>query len=448
MTRQRIDRGLYKNTWANTDGEKCVSYYIDVTVAGERVQRKIPGPSRGPNVVTRRSAVNHLAKIRTEMAEKARHPDFFNWKKNLFQPPDDERESILFDDFVEIYLDQLTGKPRFIMERRRRVQALLYGPYNRPRTDRFRGRNGGKKGSDWQGFRGLQLHEVTPARVREMLTILQQENASNASLRNYKSAVSQIFELALMDGQVFPGKEFITANPVKASGIPNYKVPPRTVSWLKPKEWRDLVAACVEPPDSCRDPQHLSVLVEMFCLTGCRKSELTELPWSEVFKPTKRYSHGYIKIPASRRKNKIDLTVKLSPRMAEILERQERLYGREDPVFRGKNGEAYGESTYRKRLEKAVGEAGLSQEDNPGIERLESITTRTFRNTMATNAARAGVPPIQIQAMGGWENLEMVWRYVKAAEEDEVAEGRDQYYSYIITEQDQAAKAVEAADSP
>ncbi len=110
-----------------------------------------------------------------------------------------------------------------------------------------------------------------------------------------------------------------------------------------------------------------------------------------------------LKIPASRRKNKTDLTVKLSPRMSEILGRQERLYGRENPVFRGKNGEAYGEFTYRKRLEKAVVDAGLSREDNPGMERLESITTRTFRNTMATNAARAGIPPIQIQAMGGWK---------------------------------------------
>ncbi len=67
---------------------------------------------------------------------------------------------------------------------------------------------------------------------------------------------------------------------------------------------------------------------------------------------------------------------------------------------------------------------------------------------MATNAARAGVPPIQIQAMGGWENLEMVWRYVKAAEEDEVAEGRDQFYKYIEANQNKAAKVVEAADSP
>ena len=315
------------------------------------------------------------------------------------------------------------------------------------RTERSRGGNGGKKGSNWKGFKSLQLHEVTPARVREMLTIFNQEGASNASLRNYKAALSRIFELALVEGQDFPGKEYITTNPVKASGIPNYKVPPRTVSWLKPAEWKRLVEVCVESPDSCRDPLHLSILVEMFCLTGCRKSELTELPWCEVYKPTKRYPHGYIKIPASRWKNKVDLTVKLSPRMGEILERQERLYGREDPVFRGKNGEAYGESTYRKRLEKAVVDAGLSQKDNPGLERLQRITARTFRNTMATNAAAAGVLPIQIQAMGGWEHLEMVWRYVKAADEDEVAEGRDQFYSYIEAKQNQPAEVLEASES-
>lgn len=42
----------------------------------------------------------------------------------------------------------------------------------------------------------------------------------------------------------------------------------------------------------------------------------------------------------------------------------------------------------------------------------------------------------------------MVWRYIKAAEEDEVAEGRDHYYEYIAAKQKKAAKVVEAADSP
>ncbi len=66
---------------------------------------------------------------------------------------------------------------------------------------------------------------------------------------------------------------------------------------------------------------------------------------------------------------------------------------------------------------------------------------------MATNAAIAGVLPIQVQAMGGWENIEMVYRYVKEADEDKVAAGRDQYYEYIAAKQKKAAKVVEAADS-
>ncbi len=448
MARQRVERCIYRNEWTDEAGSKCVSWYIDVSVVGERIQRKVPGPSSGSSAVTRRGAVTYLAKIRTEMAEKVKHPDYFGWKKNLFQPPDDERISIPFKDFVEVYVDQLTGKPGFIEARRRRVQALLYGPHNRPHAERSRDGNGGKRGSAWKGFREYQLHEITPAMVREMLTIFKQEGASNSTLRNYKSALSQVFELALVDGQEFIGKEFITSNPTKATGIPSYQVPPKTVTWLKPEEWKCLAEACGEAPDSCKDPHHLSILIEFFCLTGCRRSELTELLWSEVYKSTKRYPHGYIKIPGGRRKWDIDLIVKLSPRMAEILKRQEDLFGRVDPVFRDKNGVAYGESTYRNRLKKAVVDAGLSQEDNPGVERLENITTRAFRNTMATNAARAGVPPIQIQAMGGWENLEMVWRYIKAAEEDEVAEGRDQYYSYIDAKQNQAAEVVEAADSP
>jgi len=45
------------------------------------------------------------------------------------------------------------------------------------------------------------------------------------------------------------------------------------------------------------------------------------------------------------------------------------------------------------------------------------------------------------------ENLEMVWRYIKAADEDEVAEGRDQFYAYIEAEQGQAAKVLKASDS-
>ena len=89
----------------------------------------------------------------------------------------------------------------------------------------------------------------------------------------------------------------------------------------------------------------------------------------------------------------------------------------------------------------------MSPKDNPGVERLERITTRTFRNTMATNAARAGVLPIQIQSMGGWENMEMVWRYIKAADDDEVAEGRDHFYEYIVAKQNKSEKVVEAADS-
>lgn len=38
--------------------------------------------------------------------------------------------------------------------------------------------------------------------------------------------------------------------------------------------------------------------------------------------------------------------------------------------------------------------------------------------------------------------------YIKAAEEDDVAEGRINYYAYIETQQNQPAKILKATDSP
>ena len=125
---------------------------------------------------------------------------------------------------------------------------------------------------------------------------------------------------------------------------------------------------------ACRDDE-FGKIVKLLMLTGCRRSEIGGLRWSEI-----DLDQGTLTIPASRSKNHRALTLPLTPMMVEIIESVPRCIDR-DPLF-GERAEGF-TSFQHSRLD-----------DGCKAWRLHDL-----RRSVATHMAEIGVQPHIIETI-------------------------------------------------
>jgi integrase len=131
--------------------------------------------------------------------------------------------------------------------------------------------------------------------------------------------------------------------------------------------------------NACRD-DNFSRIVKLLLLTGCRRTEIGQLKWSEV-----DLDAGVMTIPGSRTKNHRTLTLILSKPAIELLRTQPRNH--QDYVFVGARGGiiAGAWSAWTREFKARI----IKAEGKP----LAPWVLHDFRRTMRTNLGKLGVPP-------------------------------------------------------
>jgi integrase len=119
-------------------------------------------------------------------------------------------------------------------------------------------------------------------------------------------------------------------------------------------------------------------IVKLLMLTGCRRSEIGELKWSEI-----NFDHGTITIPGARTKNGNELTLTLPDVALDLLRATPRRDGN-DNVFGGGAGGFTIWSHAVKGLNARIAAAGKS---------LSPWTLHDLRRSTATGMAEIGIQP-------------------------------------------------------
>jgi integrase len=198
----------------------------------------------------------------------------------------------------------------------------------------------------------------------------------------------------------------VDSNPVAGSNNPAAGLPSRD-RVLSPEEIRIIWNACADD-----DPGRI---VKLLLLTGCRRDEISRLPWTEV-----DFDRGAITIAAARSKNHRAHTVTLSEPALEILRAVPRRPGT-DFVFcgeRGFSGWSHATKALRARMESPV-----------------SVKLHDLRRSAATGMAELGVLPHVIEAVlnhSSGSKAGVAGIYNRARYESEVAAALARWADHVL----------------
>jgi len=216
------------------------------------------------------------------------------------------------------------------------------------------------------------LSEVDRDMIERLIKARKADDVSNASVNRTLQVVRVILRRAVTDWDWLD-------KPPKFRWLPE---PKQRVRYLIQQEADKLVAAL---------PPHLADMARFSLETGLRMSNVTGLKWSWV-----DLSRRHINIPAEVMKARKPLAVPLSVAAVEVVRAQI-----------GKNLE-YVFSYLGKPVKRANQRAWRNVLAEVGI---KDFHWHDLRHTWASWHVQAGTPLYVLQALGGWESVEMVQKY-------------------------------------
>jgi integrase len=212
----------------------------------------------------------------------------------------------------------------------------------------------------WKPLRKRPIEAITRADVAARLTEIAKANGRVSAARA-RTALSALYGWAMREG-------LCEANPVVATNNPGDGIPSRG-RVLSDRELRAVWCACQD--------DDFGRIVKLLVLTGCRRSEIGSLRWSEIDLDT-----GRLVVPGARVKNHRTLELPLPPAAIEILQSVPRRPG---CVF-GRRATGFGSWSYATRaLQLRIAEA----EGSP----LAPFVLHDLRRTTRTGLGRLGVRP-------------------------------------------------------
>jgi len=173
----------------------------------------------------------------------------------------------------------------------------------------------------------------------------------------------------------------------KVPKVKRLKVPSRRIKWLTQEQARNLLSVL---------PRHLSEMAYFSLETGLRRRNVTQLKWSQI-----DLSRKIAWIHPDEAKARKAIPVPLSDTAVAVLQRQQDVRRNPDCtdyvfVYQGKSIT----QTSTKAWKKALAKVGI-----------EDFRWHDLRHTWASWHAQRGTPLHVLQALGGWETIEMVQRY-------------------------------------
>ena len=261
-------------------------------------------------------------------------------------------EEIYFEDFLEIYFDQIeeTHAPDTVKDYRWKARKFL------------------------KAFKGRHMDEILSQDVERFLNSLR--GLVPATLNRYRSALSSIFKKALAQG-------FASRNPV--AGIRLHREKKRPIPYLSLEEQDELVEAC---------PEELRVYVRLAMETGLRRGELFRLEWRDV-------DLDRSVLTARETKGKAPRDVPITPFAGAVL--AELWAGRTVPL-KGPDRVLAWARVLRRQHYAAFHTAAA-------VIGHRDLRPHDLRHVFGCTAARAGVPLPDLQKIMGHATLAMTMRY-------------------------------------
>ncbi len=219
---------------------------------------------------------------------------------------------------------------------------------------------------------GKYLDDINRTLIDRITSIRKKEGVSNATVNRCMGLVSRILHRAALDW------EWVD-KPVKVRKLPEPKV---RVRFLKPDEATKLLSEL---------PSHLAVMVKFSLATGLRKSNVTDLLWSQVDLARKTAW-----IHADQAKNGKPIAVPLNNDAIESL-RGER-FKHQKYVFTYQNNP----------IKKVNGKAWRAALLRAGI---TNFRWHDLRHTWASWHVQQGTPLAVLKELGGWSDIKMVMKY-------------------------------------
>jgi integrase/recombinase XerD len=236
----------------------------------------------------------------------------------------------------------------------------------------------------WLAGLGVQSAEETSARhVRAYLAELAGAGKSDGTLADHARGIRVMVRF-------WYAEKYLSA-PITFQ-IP--KVAKKRLPSLDADNLAAVLAACDNPRDKA--------LVMLMADSGLRRSEVIALNWGDV-----DIQSGLVRVIRGKGGKARSAVIGAASRRA-LLAYRRTITSTDDkaPIFQTRQGTRF--------TAKGFGQVFCKLRDKSGV----NVTPHAMRRTFAILSLRAGMDPLHLQALGGWESLQMVEHYAQLVEDD------------------------------
>lgn len=232
--------------------------------------------------------------------------------------------------------------------------------------------------------------KITKVDVTEFLTACARRGLSGVSRARKLAAIREYYRY-LVD------HEIIAKSPT--TGVETPKKEQNIRKHLAPHEYNTVLSVA---GGNTRD----YAIFQVFLQTGLRVSELCALRLDDIELSAKPYPVLHVRLGKGMRARTIELEKKAAQAIKNYLAM--RAESNSDALFLNNHGEPIGERGVRKMVAKYIRQAGISKRVSP----------HGLRHTFATEKARKGVSPYQLQEWLGHARLDTTQIYVHLAKQN------------------------------
>lgn len=218
------------------------------------------------------------------------------------------------------------------------------------------------------------LSKVTQDRIIELIEKKHEAGSAAATCNRYLAALKACLRLVAIKHKWMDVNKLPVFFP--------YEEPKGRVRWLSAADMGRFLEAC---------PDHIKPVALFALATGLRRSNVTQLRWSQI-----DMQRQCLYIDGDEMKAGQDLGVPLSAEAMAVLSQQIGKHKQYVFTYRGKPFKVIGYDTWNQIKEKAG---------------LDDFRWHDLRHCWATMMVRGGVPLYVIQMLGAWKSEKMVLRY-------------------------------------
>lgn len=221
-------------------------------------------------------------------------------------------------------------------------------------------------------FQNLCLKDITKDRIREVILAKEKDNVKPSTINRYLSLIRAVLNKAYKEWDWLASVPYIKSRPENNERI----------RWITQSEANRLLQEL---------PDHLCLLAEFSLQTGARRSNALNVRWTDIDLNRRIWT-----IQADDSKNGYIHTVPLNNKAIEVLRKcynrhKEFVFVYEGNPIRECNTEAF---------KKALIRAGIVD-----------FTWHDLRHTWASWHVQQGTSLLELQKLGGWRSIKMVFRY-------------------------------------